>query len=149
MTDHTSPSVAGSQPNDEQAIHQLSADWMAAVKAKDISKLLSLVTDDVVFLPPGLPPLRGKPAVEAMYKSFFPQFSSIEQHAALEEVEVAGDWAFAWGSETFVLIPQPGGSPIQMDGKGLSILKRQPDGSWKFSRAVNNTQPRTVPGQDG
>ncbi len=122
---------------------------MAAVKAMDIPKLMTLVTEDVVFLPPGLPPLRGKPAIEAMYKSFLPQFSSVDQQAALEEVEVAGDWAFAWGSETLVLVPQSGGSPIQMDGKGLSILRRQPDGSWKFSRAVNNAQPRTAAGQDG
>jgi uncharacterized protein (TIGR02246 family) len=149
MVNQTSPTAASSPPNDKQAIHQLSVEWMAALKAKDISKLLSLLTEDVVFLPPGLPPLRGKAAVEAMYKSFLPQFSSIEQQAALEEVEVVGDWAFAWGSESLVLVLQPGGSPIQMDGKGLSILKRQPDGSWKFARAVNNAQPRTAPGRDG
>ena len=79
-----------------------------------------------------------------MYRSFLPQFSSIEQTASLEEVEVAGDWAFAWGSESFVLVPRGGGSPIQMQGAGMSILRRQPDGSWKFARGINNTLPRTT-----
>jgi ketosteroid isomerase-like protein len=57
----------------------------------------------------------------------------------VEELEVAGDWAFAWGSETVTLVAQTGGSPIHMQGKGMSILKRQPDGSWKIARGINNT----------
>lgn len=126
---------------DRQAIEQLMTDWAAAVKTKDVARLASMVTDDAVFLPPGFPPIRGKQAVENMYKSFFPQFSTIEQTVVVEELEVAGDWAFAWGSERSVLIMQSGGSTIQMEGKGLSILRRQPNGSWKISRGINNSRP--------
>jgi ketosteroid isomerase-like protein len=79
-----------------------------------------------------------------MYRSFFPQFSRIEQEAVSEEVEVLGDWAFAWGRESTVLVPHGDGAPIHMDGKGLSILKRQTDGSWKCARAINNSQVRAT-----
>ena len=127
---------------DEQAIRQLSEDWLAAVRAKDIPRLSGLVTDDVVFLPPGFPPIRGKQAVETLYRSFFPQFSSVEQSVSIEEVQLAGDWAFAWGTERFTLVPQAGGAPIEIEGKGMSILRRQPDGSWKFARGINNTLPK-------
>jgi len=84
--------------DDEQAIRKLTQDWLAAVRAKDIPRLAGMVTDDAVFLPPGFPPIRGKQAVEAMYQSFFPPFRSLEQTVCLEEVQVAGDWAFAWGT---------------------------------------------------
>jgi hypothetical protein len=39
-------------------------------------------------------------------------------------------------------VPQAGGSTIEMQGKGMSILKRQPDGSRKFARGINNTLPK-------
>ena len=43
--------------NDEQAIRQLVATWMAATKAGDMETVLSLMADDVVFLLPGRPPM--------------------------------------------------------------------------------------------
>ena len=55
--------------NATQAIHQLTEDWLAATKAKDINRLIDMVTDDVVFLPAGLPPIRGKEAVRGMYQN--------------------------------------------------------------------------------
>lgn len=130
---------------DREAIRQLTEDWLAAVRAKDVGRLKEMVTDDVVFLPAGVPPIRGKQAVEALYNSFLPQFSSVEQTVSTEEVQVAGDWAFVWGFETLVLTPQSGGPPIQMSGKGMSILRRQPDGSWKFARGINNAAPVRSP----
>jgi len=127
---------------DHQAIRKLTADWLAAVRTKDIARLVGMVTDDAVFLPPGFPPIRGKQAVEAMYRNLFPQFSSVEQAASIEEVEIAGDWAYTWGTERFVLNPLGGGPPIEMQGRGMSILRRQPDGSWKFARGINSSQPQ-------
>ena len=133
--------------DDEQAIRKLTEDWLAAVRAKDIPRLAGMVTDDAVFLPPGFPPIRGKQAVKTMYETFFPQFSSVEQTVSLEEVQVAGDWAFAWGTEQFTLVPRAGGAPIEMQGKGMSILSRQPDDSWKFARGINNSLPKPAAGR--
>jgi uncharacterized protein (TIGR02246 family) len=125
--------------DDKEVIRQFTTQWIAAVNTKDIPKLLSMLTEDVVFLPPGFPALRGKRSVEAMYNAFFPQFKSVEQTVVMEEVEVDGDWAFSWGTEKFVLVPERGGPPVEMQSRGLSILRRQPGGSWKFARGL--TQP--------
>ena len=76
-----------------------------------------------------------------MYRSFFAQFS-VGQTFAPEEIQVGGDWAFGWGNDTLTLTPVAGGLPIQLRGRGLSIMRRQPDGSWKFARGMNNmTEP--------
>ena len=40
--------------DDEQQIRELVATWMAATKAGDVDTVLGLMTDDVVFLMPGL-----------------------------------------------------------------------------------------------
>lgn len=132
------------QPNDKQSIRKLNHDWAAAMQAKDIVQLAGMVTDDVVFLPPGFPAIRGKQSVEAMYANFFAQFSRVEQTTSIDEIQVAGEWAFAWGSEKLVLVPKVGGSPIQMQGKGMSVYRRQPNGSWKIARGINNSVPETA-----
>ena len=145
MSVETPPARPGRRSKDERAIRRLTADWLAAVRAKDIAGLSAMVTDDAVFLPPGFPPIRGKAGVAAMYGRFFPQFSLVEQTVSIEEIQVAGDWAFAWGSEKFTLVPEAGGAPIEIEGQGMSILKRQPEGGWKFARGINNTAPKPAP----
>jgi uncharacterized protein (TIGR02246 family) len=113
-----------------------------AEKARDIPAILELVADDVVFFPSSLPPVKGKDEVEKIYRAFFPRYSEIQHEALIEEVQVAGDWAFLSGIDELRLIPESGETEIHMKGKGLSILKRQPDGSWRFWRGINNMTPQ-------
>jgi hypothetical protein len=61
------------QPGDEQSIRKFNDDWAAAMQTKDVAQLAGMVTDDVVFLPPGFPAIRGRQFVEAMYTNFFAQ----------------------------------------------------------------------------
>jgi uncharacterized protein (TIGR02246 family) len=129
------------ESRDDSGVRKVCAAWVDAMNAKDSARLLSMVTDDVVFLPPGLSIITGKKAVEAMYAAFFPQFSKVELQATIVELRIAGDWAFAWGNEILTLMPAVGGAPIQARSRGMSILARQSDGSWKFARAMN--QPDT------
>jgi uncharacterized protein (TIGR02246 family) len=140
MTVPASPDARRVAPKTIETIHELTKGWIEAVKAKDVDRLLSLVTDDVVFLPPGGSPLKGKGAVGDLYRSLFTQFD-VDQAATNEEIEVTGDWAFAWGAEILTLSPSGGGPPVRLRGKGLVILRRQHDGSWKFARGINNSVP--------
>ena len=124
--------------DDKLAILLLLDRWRIATRATDIRTILELVADDVVFLPSTLPPMRGKNEVEQMYQDFLPRYREIEQRAVIEEIRVAGDWAFLWGIDELRLVPEAGGAEIRMKGKGLSVLKRQSDGSWRFWRGINN-----------
>src|SRR6187401_1307706 len=54
-----------SMTEDEKAIRRLVADWFEATKRGDLDAVLALMTDDVVFLVPGKPPMMGKPAFAA------------------------------------------------------------------------------------
>jgi len=123
---------------DRKAILMLLHKWRLATRAKDIHAILDLVTDDVVFLPSSVPPIKGKEAVEEMYRAFFPRYREIRHEAVIQELRVAGDWAFLWGTDELRLTPESGETEIHMTGKGLSILKRQSDGSWRFWRGINN-----------
>jgi hypothetical protein len=39
------------------------------------------------------------------------------------------------------LTPLAGGREVQLKGHGMSILRRQTDGSWNFARGINNLVP--------
>ena len=62
-----------------------------------------------------------------------------------EEVQIAGDWAYSRGVFTLSLTPKAGVETTKFEGKYLSILKRQADGSWKVARDCfnYNTPPTT------
>jgi uncharacterized protein (TIGR02246 family) len=122
---------------DEAAIRKMYQDWEEAVSRKDIAYLLNFITDDAVFMPPGQPLIRGKSQVEALYKMSFDKFT-MDQNFQIEEIQICGDWAFVWGIDSAVLTPLDGGPVVHGRGMGISILRRQPDGSWKFSRGINN-----------
>ena len=133
------------QDADKRTIVALVDRWRVATKAKDLDVILALLADDAVFLPSTLPPLRGRDEVAKMYRDFFPRYREIQQEGSIEEVRVAGDWAFFWGTDELHLTPESGENKIHMRGKGLGILKREPDGSWRFWRGINNMTHRPIP----
>jgi ketosteroid isomerase-like protein len=79
------------EETDRSAILGLLDRWR---QAKDINAILELVSDDVVFLPSSVPPIKGKEEVEKLYRAFFPQYREIKDEAIIEEVQIAGEWAF-------------------------------------------------------
>ena len=120
--------------NDEQAIRQLVATWLSATKAGDTEKVLTLMAEDVVFLVPGQPPMRGKAAFAAS-QSGLQQFH-IEATSEIQEIKVFGEWAYLWTKLSVVLTPRKGGASIKRTGDTLSILQKQA-GAWVIFRDAN------------
>lgn len=122
--------------SDEQAIRRLIATWMAATKSGDIETVLGLMTDDVVFLLPGQPPMLGKPAFAAALKGQADQVSpQFDGTSEIQEVKVLGDWAYMW-TKLSVTVTLPDGSSMRRAGHTLSVLKKQ-DGKWLLARDAN------------
>ena len=61
-----------------------------------------------------------------------------------EEVRAGGDWAFARGTYQATLTPKAGGAAGSIDGKYMTILTRQADGSWKIYRDIFNSNVPAV-----
>ena len=127
--------------SDEQEIRNLVAIWMAATKAGDVEKVLSLMAEDVVFLLPGQPPMIGKSAFAAatgaQSKQALPQFEGTTE---IQEIKVIGDWAFMWTKLKVVVTPPGGAPPMTRAGHTLSILKKQ-NGRWLLARDANMLSP--------
>ena len=118
---------------DERAIRDLLASWMTASQAGDHHAVLSLMTDDAVFMVPGREPF-GKEAFAAASKSAGPRL--IEGTADIVELKVLGDWAWL-RTRLEVTIAPPGGAPTTRSGYALTILRKEPGGKWRLARDAN------------
>ena len=119
---------------DEQAIRKLIETWMIATKAGDSRAVLGLMADNVVFLIPGRPPMRGKSEFAAgldAIKDF-----RIEGSSEVQEIKVLGDWAYAWTALTVAMTPRTGGDTVTRAGNTLSIFRRSA-GEWVLFRDAN------------
>ena len=127
-------------PSDEQQIRALVAEWMAATRAGDVDAVLRLMSDDVMFLRAGRPPM-GKDEFAAAARALAgPEAPRIDGRGEILELEVAGDWAYAWSRLSVVVAPTDGSAPIERAGDTLTVFRRQ-DGCWLLSRDANLLAP--------
>ena len=93
---------------DEQEIRKLVETWMAATKAGDVEAVLGLMTDDVVFLVPGRPPMRKSEFAAASKMQSQEAAPRIDGSSEIQEIKVLGDWAFMWARLRVSMTPAGG-----------------------------------------
>jgi uncharacterized protein (TIGR02246 family) len=125
--------------DDEGAIRELVAKWMAASQAGDTQTVLSLMTDDVVFMVPGREPF-GKQEFAAASAGM--KDVRIEGRSDIRELQVLGAWAYLRSYLELSVTP-PGGNTVRRAGHTLTILRKQTDGRWLLSRDANLLSPQT------
>ncbi len=124
--------------SDEQQIRQLVATWIDATKSGDTDTVLGLMSDDVVFLVTGQPPMIGKAAFAAAMQAQAgqggrPQF---EGQSEIQEIQILGDWAHMWTKLTVIITPPGSSQPITRAGNTLTILKKE-NGKWLLTHDAN------------
>lgn len=127
------------------AIRQVVQEYLNAINSGDLTKWLGTLTEDVVFLPPDHHLVSGKNATGAWVKeSFFDPFR-MKLDVSVDEIEVLGDTAHAYGRFTLFLSPTGGGSDMEMVGKFINIFRRESDGAWRYARAMFNSDKPVGP----
>jgi uncharacterized protein (TIGR02246 family) len=132
---------------DRAAIDSVRNQYAATWRTGDAERLNTLYAADALVLYPNQPAVIGRPAILAYFKTFFDQFRQDRFELTSEEIQVAGSWAFDRGSVHWRGVPRAGGDPVEDQGKYLVILQRQPDGSWKVARDMDNSDRPLMPRQ--
>ncbi len=117
---------------DLEAISEVRGQEMAAINAGNVEGFLTILTEDVIGMPPNEPVMIGQDAVGSWTQSLLDQFT-IQGAYTSSDIVVAGDWAFEHFSGNWTLTPKAGGEPIAETLKGIHIYQRQADGSWKIA----------------
>jgi len=123
---------------DEHAIRDVVATWMAATRAADAATVLSLMTDDAVFLVPGRV-MRKDEFAAAAHAQAAPGAPRIDGTSAIEELIVLGAWAFMRALLTVEITPQDG-APVTRAGHTLTIFRKE-RGRWRLARDANLLAP--------
>ena len=125
---------------DEQSIRALVQTWVDASAAGNLDRVLELMAEDVIFIGPGRPPMRGRDGFAAASRASEGR-SRVEGSVEIQEVQVFGDWAYCWNQLTLTVHPADGGAPGHLAGPALSVLRKNPDGRWVIFRDANMVAP--------
>ena len=120
--------LAADTAEDEAAILEIWSTYSAARVAGDAETWLGLWDEEGIRMPP------GAPAVDfATFSQGIPASFAASQPPSMEivadEVVIMGDWAFSSGNFTVGDV---------VDGKFLTIFRRQEDGTWRIYRDAFN-----------
>jgi len=102
--------------------------FIEAYNQGDAAACASRYTDDAIILAGDHPVANGGEEIERLFVRIFEQ--GVRPMSLFpDEVGSSGDLAFEVGTAT-VEIPQPDGSDMAEERRYLTVLERQPDGSW-------------------
>lgn len=117
---------------DEQSIRELHTCWIEAVNAGNLARLLSLMADDAVFLSPGQAPC-GRDGFPAGFLAAH-QGYLIHCTSELDEVVIAGDFAYARSRDALSMVARVGGEALALAGHRITVYRKTPDDRWLLAR---------------
>jgi ketosteroid isomerase-like protein len=120
-------------------IEKLHRDDINATIARDADALTALLDDDAVLLQPGTPPIVGRAAFHDFMKTAItksPSVKVVKYVPDIRDIQVAGNVAYEWGYFDAVQKSSDQQAAQSLRAKFIRVMKRQSDGSWKFTRVI-------------
>ena len=121
--------------SDEQSVRELVATWMRASASGDLTRVLNLMSDDVIFLTPGREPFGRKEFEEGFL--LMQQQVRLDAFSQVQEVNVCGNMAYVRVKLSIATTSLSTGRTSQRSGYGLSVLRKTSDGKWVIARDAN------------
>jgi uncharacterized protein (TIGR02246 family) len=121
---------------DLAAIEKLHRADVDATLKQDPKELTTLWSDDGVNLAfPGAPVVGIKAMGEAYakFRTDYPDFRVLKYATDIRDVQIADGWAIEVGDFAAAYRTSANDNPVSVNDKGMRVLKRQSDGSWKFA----------------
>lgn len=123
---------------DSTAIDRLIRQAEDANNRGNIDAWVGLFEDQAVYMPPGSPEVTTTAGLREAAAAGFSSFAAAIRITPIE-LRVLGDWAFARSAVSGSVTPKRGGTSIPIDIKQLVVYHRQPDGTWRIARLINNS----------
>ena len=136
--------LRGAQPAqltgaDLAGVRRTDSAFVAAANAGDVDGVVAAYAPTAALLPPNLPPQRGSAAIGGFWGGFLKAYT-VSFEVTAETIEGRGDLAYTVGHYRLTAVPKEKANPGMADeGKFVEILKRQPDGTWKYVVDIYNS----------
>ncbi len=125
---------------DRQHVIAVADEEASAIRTGDIDRYLAILTEDAMFMPPNLLPKTGD-ELRLWLRAFLERVTVEYLHFEHGETVVEGDLGYHEYACSWRTTPKAGGEPSIAHFKGLHIVKRLPDGSWKLAKGIWNSNP--------
>ncbi len=130
---------AGLSVDSNSGIDALYLAWRDAFRRGDVDAVLGLLTPDYVLWAPGKPAIgfaELRPLLLAAVEAY-----EIDSTFECEERIVSGDLAVERGWDVQTIKPR-GGGPVQVQRQRIFVvLRRTPEGAWRFARGISQPGP--------
>ena len=117
-------------------IEQLFFNYRDALNASDVSKILSLYTQEGVFMPSNAPTSVGHEQVKSAYEFVFNTIQ-LNIEFFIDEIIVNGDYAFARTTSKGTTLIHASGETVPEENRELFVLQKE-NGTWKIARYMFN-----------
>jgi ketosteroid isomerase-like protein len=125
------PEAVSLSDADKDAIRAVIEANVDAGIAADWDTFLSHFADDAVIMWPNLPAVVGLEAIRAVEWS-----RAVESEISPIDIVGVGDLAYVRGTYSLLLDFE---GAVREEGKYVNVLRKQPDGSWRFTVWMNNS----------
>jgi ketosteroid isomerase-like protein len=124
-----------------ERLMQVSKDWSLSAGTDSIDKTLSYWADDAVVMFPGQAQIKGKEAIREMVEnsSKIPGFRISWEPLSVSVAE-KGDMAYMI-EQNQITVNDSLGNPMTEYNKGVTVWRKQADGSWKNIVDIWNAAP--------
>ncbi len=133
---------SGLRAADSDEIEALLKGYEGVLNASDVDGVLTLYTEDGVFMAPNNPSAVGIQQVEAAYTAVFQAIDLNVEFDIIEIEVISDDWAFARTNSAGTTTIRATGDKVAEGNQELFVL-RKVDGDWKIARyGFSTTNPR-------
>lgn len=136
---NSAPPAATFTAEDQRAVRALDSAFVTAWLRDDTTGVMNTLAPDAVLLPAGQQPLTTPNAIRSFW---WPSDSSHTRILTFDRAidELGGEANTAWmrRTDSLTFTYAKGGTTSQLTSRSMSLamLRRQPDGSWRFSRVM-------------
>jgi ketosteroid isomerase-like protein len=126
---------------DRASIERTTAELLAAVNASDADRCSAVWAVRGVLMPPHHPAVPGHQAIVQYFRTLFSR-RKFSFTFTSSQIHLVGDTALERVTYRAIIWPGDDAPPIEDVGKGLHVYERQPNGSWKLTHDIwNSDQP--------
>lgn len=124
------------QTTEKSAIEKLLFSYRDALNTSDVNKVLTLYTNDGVFMPSNAPSAVGQEQIKASYEFVFKTIQ-LKIEFFIDEIQVSGDFAFARTTSKGTTLIHANGQTVPEENRELFVLQKV-EGQWKIARYMFN-----------
>ena len=136
LTEEAETEAGALSDEDVAAIKTAYDAYGQTIVSKDWAALIAMYTEDAVIMPPNMPLIQGREAIQA-WNEASPPITAF--NLTCVEIDGRSNLAYVRGVYTLTMEPEGVPEPIQDTGKFLEILQKQADGSWLIAVDIFNS----------